>query len=418
MDLTESLRMSWRTVRDHTLRSTLTTLGIVIGVAAVITFVMLGASLQADIVQTIAGENTDVMYVTASGGDGSGLPSISGTQAVFTRHDVEGIREIDGVGSVVPIGGIATSAVSFDNDSVGRQWVTITTPAYFRAKGHTFVAGGPFDARQREVVLNQQAARMFDRNVSVGDRIVLTRAAGGERINVTVAGIVEEQTTGGGSFFLRGAQPAIYAPPVPLYERTVVSPTTGQDQRVYAQLLVGVDDVTRIEAVQGRVQTYLAESSDARFLAPEGYELTVTTYDQLVRQIEQVSSTFTAYITGIAVISLVVGSIGIANIMLVSVAERTREIGIMKAVGAPNASVLQLFLVEAALLGLAGSVLGAVVGLAGGYLGTMLLDLPVRLRPEWFAVAVLVGLLVGVLAGLYPAWTAARTDPIEALRHE
>jgi putative ABC transport system permease protein len=123
-------------------------------------------------------------------------------------------------------------------------------------------------------------------------------------------------------------------------------------------------------------------------------------------------------VTGIAVISLVVGAIGIANIMLVSVTERTREIGIMKAVGFQNRDVLQLFLVEAVILGLVGAVVGVVVGVLAGWAATEILDLPLTVPLKWAGVAVVVGVLVGVVAGLYPAWNGARIDPIEALRYE
>jgi putative ABC transport system permease protein len=102
----------------------------------------------------------------------------------------------------------------------------------------------------------------------------------------------------------------------------------------------------------------------------------------------------------------------------VSVTERTREIGIMKAVGAQDRDVLQLFLTEAVVLGGVGSVLGVAVGLVGGFVATAALDLPLLYSPGWAAVAVVVGVVVGVLAGLYPAWNAARVDPIEALRYE
>ncbi|WP_224334461.1 ABC transporter permease [Haloprofundus halobius] len=418
MDLLESLRMSWRSIVGHKLRSTLTTLGVIIGVAAVIAFVTLGASLQADIVNTIAGDNQDVMYVSASSQTQSEIPQLGqGGQSVFTQHDVSQIQEIDGVRDAVPVGGIATSQVRYQNDSVGRQWVTVTRPQYFELKGQRIVEGREFRPGEREVVLNRPAAQMFAQNVTVGDNITLARAANGQPINVTVVGIAEGSQDGAGAL-TGSARPSIYAPTSPFYERTVVSPTTQQQQRVYSQVLVSAEGIQEIEAVQGRIISYLTEESDARVLKAEGYQFEVTTYDQLVDQIRQVSSTFTAYITGIAVISLVVGAIGIANIMLVSVTERTREIGIMKAVGAKRRDIMQLFLLEAILLGLFGSVFGALVGISGGYAATVFIDLPLRIRPLWFVVAVVVGPLVGVVAGLYPAWSASTVDPIDALRHE
>jgi putative ABC transport system permease protein len=420
MNLLESFRISWRNIREHKLRSTLTTLGVIIGVAAVITFVTLGASLQQDIVSTVAGGNAATMYVTAQSPGDSQVPSLGGAgQVVFTDYDVDRISELDGVELAVPESGIAASSMSYNNSSVARQWVTVTEPGYFQVRDLDFVAGRPFRAGEREIVLNRPAARMFGGgNVSVGDTVSFTRAVNGEVLNATVVGIIEP-TGGGGVLGVRqGPQPQIFAPSEPYYLRTVYSPNVRDRQQVFGRILVMAESTSQVEAVQGRVYSYLGQSSDARSHKPANYEFRVTTQDQIIKQVEQLTDTFTAYITGIALISLVVGSIGIANIMLVSVTERTREIGIMKAVGAQKRDVLQLFLLEAVMLGVLGSALGAAVGLLGGYLGSRAIGLPLSFQPVWFAVAVFVGVVVGVLAGLYPAWDASKTDPIDALRYE
>jgi putative ABC transport system permease protein len=420
MDILEGARISWRNIREHKLRSTLTTLGVIIGVAAVITFVTLGASLQQDIINTVAGGNAATMYVTAQSPGESRVPSLGGGgSVVFTQYDVEQIRRLDGVELVAPESGIAASSVSHNNSSVGRQWITVSSPGYFRVRNISFVAGRPFAIGAREVVLNRPATEMFDDNVTVGENVTFTRAVNGEVLNATVVGIVEQQGSSGVlGFGQTSGEPRMYAPARPYYERTVASPSLRARQLVYGRVLVKAESPGQVDAVQGRVYNYLGEHSDARQLKPNSYEFQVTTQDQIIGQVKQLTSTFTAYITGIAVISLIVGSIGIANIMLVSVTERTREIGIMKAVGAQNRDVLQLFLVEAVMLGVLGSALGAVVGVAGGYAGAQAIGLPLAFQPVWFLAAVGVGVVVGVLAGLYPAWDAAQTDPIDALRYE
>jgi len=418
MNALESLRISWRNIREHKLRSALTTLGVIIGVAAVITFVTLGASLQADIVQTVAGGNAATMYVSAQSGDDTGLPNLGGGRPVFTEHDVQEIRSLQGVEAAVPQSGLAASSVTFQNDTVGRQWVTVTSPSYFAVRDQAFVAGGAFQSGKREVVLNRPAATMFGgENVSVGDTIGIQRAATGETVNATVVGVVEpkEQSALG---LQEGPQPQLYVPPDPFYQRTVFSPTENENQRVYGRLLVLAEDTGKVDAVQGRVYTYLGEQSDARQLKPESYDFQVTTQDELVNQVQQVSDTFTAYITGIALLSLVVGAIGIGNIILVAVTERTREMSIMKTDGAQNQEVVQLFLLEAILLGVFGSALGAAVGLGAAFVAAEFIGLPLAFRVEWFVVSIAVGLLVGALAGLYPAWDASHIDPIDALRYE
>ena len=415
MNVLESVRMSLRAIRGHRLRAVLTTLGIVIGVAAVITFVTLGASLQTEVVGEITGEQSPAMQVsTGPPADGPG-PSFGGSgQAVFTQRDIQRLRGVEGVDAVIPSGDVAISGIRFGNQTLAYNRFTATTPAYFRYQTTAqFSGGGPFSLGERELVLNEPAASLFGENVSAGDTVTIVRP-NGDTVNATVAGILVPADGPFGGF----AAPEVYGPVDPFYETQLESPTTGERQRVYPTLTVVASEFAVIEPTQDRVLGYLRTQSDARQLTPEAYEFTVLTAQDVVDQVLSILDTFTAFITGIAVISLVVGAIGIANIMLVSVTERTREIGIMKAVGAQNRDVLQLFLAEAVILGVVGSVVGTVVGVVSGYAATRYVDLPMTFPLEWSAAAVVVGVLVGVAAGLYPAWDAASTDPIDALRYE
>jgi putative ABC transport system permease protein len=209
----------------------------------------------------------------------------------------------------------------------------------------------------------------------------------------------------------------VYVPIEPYYRTVVESPSVGVRQRAYPQVTV-VTEPTRTETTRAAVESYLREESDARELLPGGAELTARTSGDFVAQVASVIERITRFVTGVAVIGLVVGAIGIANIMLVSVTERTREIGVMKAVGARNRDVLALFLVESGLLGAVGAILALPVGLAVGYGATRYAEVTFALAPTWMATAVVVGVVVGVVAGLYPAWRAARVDPIDALRYE
>jgi putative ABC transport system permease protein len=417
MDVVESVRMAWRSIRGHRLRSALTTLGVVIGVAAVITFVTLGASLEGAIVGDVAGGQAPVMSVTTGPAGQDGSPGAGSTQAVFTEHDVRRLESLDDVEAVVPLGRASLSGVSYRGQSLPLPAMVTTTPGYFEyVEPRNFSTGGPFELGAREVVLNEAAATLFETNVSVGDTVIITYA-GGRSTNATVVGVLAPEADGVfGSG--RASQPMVYGPVDPFHETRLERPATGERQRVYPRLTVVATDFESIEAAQQRVTTYLEEESDARTLLPSSYGITVQTTEELIEQIRSVLETFTGFITGIAVISLIVGAIGIANIMLVSVTERTREIGIMKAVGFQNRDILQLFLVEAVILGVVGSVLGVVVGILGGYVATRYVDLPFVFPAEWAGIAVVVGILVGIVAGLYPAWNGARVDPIEALRYE
>jgi len=265
-------------------------------------------------------------------------------------------------------------------------------------------------------VVNEEAATDFRENLSIGDELRLDLSAGEAR-NVTVVGVVNgtagELPVGG-----FGQQPRIYVPVDPFYRTVVESPTLGVNQAAYPQVTV-ITDPTRTETVEQSVAAYLANESDASRLKADDVTLVARTSGDFVDQIGDVIEQVTRFVTGIAVIALVVGAIGIANIMLVSVTERTREIGIMKAVGARNRDVMQLFLFEAALLGLAGSAVGVPLGLVVGWAATRYAEVAFALAPFWTVLAVAaVGVVVGVVSGLYPAWRAARVDPIDALRHE
>jgi len=416
MDPRESLRLSWRSIKGHRLRSTLTTIGVVIGVAAVITFVALGASLQTAVVGDISADQSPAMTVISQPiGEDGGFGGGSG-QAVFTEHDIATVADIAGVETVIEQGTIQLAGVRYRDQSIPLPTMIATPPAYFEAVATGNLTGRPYDIGVTEVVLNDVAAGLFATNVSVGDTVAVT-PSGRDPINATVVGILDTET---GPFAgpPGAAQPLVYGPPDPFYQTRLESPATGALERVYPRLTVVATDFRTVDTVADTVQTTLNTTGDARTLLPPSYEVRVVTNQEFIQQIQDILNTFTGFITGIAVISLVVGAIGIANIMLVSVTERTREIGIMKAVGFQNRDVLQLFLVEATILGLIGSIAGIVLGLLAGFGVTRYLELPFTFPLEYAGIAVVVGILVGVVAGLYPAWDGARVDPIEALRYE
>ena len=413
MNPVESFRMSVRAIRGHRLRSVLTTLGVAIGVAAVITFVTLGASLQADVIGEVSGDQPPLMTVSAGPAqDQPGPPGDS--QAVFTEYDVDQLGELEDVAAVVPRGTVPISGLAAGGRTLGYNQLTATTPESFEYVSTAgFDAGGPFAQGARELVVNEPAARLFPGNVSVGDTVTVVRQ-NGSRVNATVAGVLATEQGPFGNDPL----PQVFVPTDPFYETRLDAPSSAAPQRVYPTVTVVASGFASVETVQDDVRAYLEADSDARTLKPESYEFRVQTVEDLVDQIRGLLDTFTAFVTGVAVISLVVGSIGIANIMLVSVTERTREIGIMKAVGAQNSDVLQLFLVEAVVLGIVGSLAGVLLGVLGAFAATRYVDLAMTFPVEWAGIAVVVGVVVGVGAGLYPAWSAAKTDPIEALRYE
>jgi len=411
MDPRESLTIAARSIRSHRLRSALTVIGVVIGIASVVTFATFGASVETEIVGGVAESGANNVYVLSQPADEGGFQQ--GLQPVFTERDVNQLGQIEGVEAVVPRGAVQVNSVGHRGDTVAIQQATATVPAAFT--NDTLVDGRSFRAGANETVLNQAAARtVFAENVSVGDTIAVAR--NDEMLNLTVVGITDG-TAGELPVGQFGQQASIYVPADPYYDTVVESPNRGVRQRAYPQLTVIAEPAETL-AVTDSVDAYLQSESDARQLAPAGVELVARTSGDFAEQISDVISQITRFVTGIAVIALVVGAIGIANIMLVSVTERTREIGIMKAVGARNRDVMELFLVEATLLGTGGALVGLPLGLAVAWGAAQYAEVGFALAPFWSALAVLVGVLVGVVAGLYPAWRAARVDPIDALRYE
>ena len=414
MEVGESVRIAVRSIRAHRLRSALTVLGMVIGIASVIVFATFGASVQAEVVGSVGQTNANNVYLVP-GGTGEGGPGALGATGspLFTDVDVDRLREIDGVRAVIPQGIVPLSAIEYEGRTIAQRGATATVPGTITDQ--YLVDGRAFRTGSREAVLNREAASAFGENVTVGDTLQLTLASGETR-NVTVVGIVSG-TRGGFSTGFGDGTPRVYLPVDPFYRTTVRSPTLDADVTAYPQVTV-VADPRRVSTVKAAVAEYALGDSDAAQLLPEGTEIRVQTGGDIVNEIEELIGQITRFVTGIAVISLVVGAIGIANITLVSVTERTKEIGIMKAVGATNRDTMQLFLVESALLGTLGAIVGVPIGLVVAYAGTRFAEVGFTVATDWLVFAVLVGVGVGILAGLYPAWRASKVDPIDALRYE
>jgi putative ABC transport system permease protein len=416
MKLGESLRISWRAITGHKLRSTLTTLGIIIGIGAVIAFQVFGGGLQEDLIGDIEQEQDPVITVQTQTEGDFGVQTVATN--IYTETDIQRLENITDVEYVAPRAGLAAEEVTYRNETIrgglgglgGLFDVGATRPELFEASIFNLTEGDSFSG-PNETVVNRQLVDLFDANLSVGDR--LTLRLDGTDLPFTVSGIVDDSSTG-------PEQPRVYVPLDPYYTTTTETPR-GTEERVFPSLLVGATSFQELDRVQRAADSYIQNESDAQALLddPED-ELTIAvqTVEETLDQFTDILDQITLFLGGIAAISLLVGSIGIANIMIVSVTERTREIGIMKAVGARKLDVIQLFLVEALVLGIIGSIFGVIAGFVFGFVAISWLGWPMVYPLDWAVIAVAVGIVVGIVSGLYPAWRAARVDPIEALRRE
>lgn len=414
MKLLESIRISWRAITGHKLRSTLTTLGIIIGIGVVIAFQVFGGGLQEDLLGDIQEDQDPLITVQTQTDQSFGRQTVSVN--IYTQTDVNRLRNISGVEYVAPQARLSSGDLRYEEGSIpggsgfGALFtVGATDASLFDASLFNMTKGEAFSAPD-EAVVNEGLVELSKDNLSVGDSF--TVKINGTDEEFTISGIVDDGDTG-------SPQPTVYVP-LEYYTTTTETPR-GTQERAYPALLIGAESFDQLESVQDRADDYLQNESDAQELIDDVDDqivIQVQTIEETLEQFSNILDQITQFLAGIAALSLLVGSIGIANIMIVSVTERTREIGIMKAVGARKRDVIQLFLVEALILGVIGAIFGVLVGLGFGYIGVSLLGWPMVYPLDWIVIAVFVGIVVGVISGLYPAWRAARVDPIEALRRE
>jgi putative ABC transport system permease protein len=390
----EAFRIAVRALTANKVRSALTMLGVIIGVAAVILLVAIGTGVQGEITGTIKGLGSNLLFVFPGQMNTSfGGPPAAGKP--FKLSDAKLLQSrLTGVDAVVPMAtGSATVRVGNRN---GRTSLMGATEQANLAISSTLGGGRQFnrsevDAAARVIVIGYTVkTNLFPGIDPVGQVMTVN----GQRFNVI--GWYEKQ---GGSLSGDSDNQAL----VPI---TTLQTLTGtSDIRI---ILIRVADATNIDLIRAQAK---------RVMAPRyGDNVTVMSQDQTLGILSTVLGTLTYMLAGIAGISLLVGGIGIMNIMLVSVTERTREIGIRKAVGARTYDILSQFVIEAVML----SVLGGAIGIAAGASGAWVLKsvVPTTVTPWAVAIAFFFSAGVGMFFGVYPAWKASRLDPIEALRYE
>ena len=394
------LRLGVRSLLLHKLRSTLSILGVVFGVAAVVAMSSVGEGARREALQQIGALGIDSVTLRARPATAAFLAGLR-------------LRDADALGAIVPhaVGVAPVREATLQAEAAGRRMeVTAvgTTPAY-QVAARLPLATGRFIAdldvqdRKRVAVLGATVAHtLFPLGEARSEGVRL----GGDWFEVV--GVLEGRAAPrgrGGPIRTRDVNRAVFIP-LPSLDR-------GGDRRADGvdEIVIRLDDASHVVASAEVAKALVKRTSG-------GEDFDVIVPREILRQKERTQRIFNVVTGAVAAISLLVGGIGIMNIMLASVAERTREVGIRRALGATRRDIARQFLVEASLLTSTGGVAGALAGVAGAALIQALAGWPTALSPVMLAFALLTALFVGIGFGFYPAWHAAQLDPMEALRHE
>jgi putative ABC transport system permease protein len=410
MKLWDCFSTAIRALLGNKLRSILTMLGILIGVAAVISVLSLGSAQQAIVEESFATLGSNLIYVIPREGSVGGMVG----EATLTVGDAEAIaRHASSVVGVAPTAQTYAQVVA-GGENLNSLIAGITPEAewvdnYAVAQGE-FITESDYRARSRVAVLGSEVAQtLFGEIDPTGQSI---RISGRQ---FQVIGVLESRGTGFGFEDMR-----VYIPLSTLYS-TVAASQAGSRGNSVDMISVQVESSAELESAEEQITAILRGTHNLR--EGEDDDFRVLNIASVAEQVTQVLGIIQLVLAGIAGISLLVGGIGIMNIMLVSVTERIREIGLRKAVGAKRRDILIQFLIEAATLGLCGGAVGVglgwiIVKIMSVVATNLGFPFAARLPGNAILLAVGVSIFVGVISGLYPAIRAARLDPIESLRHE
>ena len=403
MSLLELLRLAFSRLATSRLRSALTMLGVIIGVASVVALVGIGQGTSSSITARLSGLGTNLLTVTPGATQNGNTRGAQGSATTLTLDDATAIKALANVAAVEPelsAQGLVTSgSVNTTTSILG------TTSDYPTVRAYT-VAVGSF---------------LSDLDVERGLRVAVLGATTASDLGLDSSSIGSTIQIGGLPFEVKGILAAKGTGTFQNQDDQVVIPVSVVQKyfvgtRSVRTVGVSVASQDSMDIVTAEITSLLRQRHGLASTATDDFS--IANQAQLLETASSISATLTLLLGGIASISLIVGGIGIMNIMLVSVRERTREIGIRKAIGARRRDILAQFLVEALTLSLLGGLVGVAVGLATSAALSRLGGLAIVLNPLTLGVAVGFSALIGVLFGVWPARQAAVLDPIAALRYE
>jgi putative ABC transport system permease protein len=405
-----SFAIALRAIRTNSVRSALTMLGIIIGIGAAITSVSISQGAGQQLQQQIAAFGTHVLQVRPGSSFFGGRAAGAGTARALTDRDVAALAERSDI--IEAVSGRVQSGVTLV--SGGRNWNTsvVGVGAEFGriqdweiASGRHLIEADVRSAAKVAVIGQTVANELFGAADPVGARMRVNRTP------VVVIGVLEEK---GASSFGQDQDDTIWMPLETVRRNIARNRSTVPDDA--GRLFIRVWDDLDVLDVQADIEDLLRLRRNIQPGAEDDF--VVVNFAEFIRARNETEALLGFLLAAFSATSLIVGGIGIMNIMLVSVTERTREIGLRRAVGARSRDVLQQFLTEATVLGLIGGVIGMLLGVAGTLIAAKLGDFPVLISPWTLLGAVVIAILIAVFFGYYPARRASKLDPIEALRFE
>jgi putative ABC transport system permease protein len=396
-------------ISAHKLRSFLTMLGIVIGVSAVISLMSIGKGAEAQIISKIQGLGTNLLFIQPGSTSQSGVRTAVGSAQTLTLEDAQDIQaEIQNVEFVAPTSSSFSQFV-YNGQNTNSQ-VTGITPDYQQLNDLVFTMGDPIsdddiNAANKVCVLGANVYNtLFAGDDPIGQFVKMGRT------NVMVIGVLAPR----GASIKGSTDDAVLIPITTLFQTTSRAQTT-QSQHIINSITVQVVDPKYITQVEADITDLLRYRHQ---LTTTDNDFSITSQLDMINSMTQATASMTFLLGAIAAISLLVGGIGVMNIMLVSVIERTREIGIRKALGARQPEIIAQFLLEASFLTLSGGAIGVGVGWVASRYIEQYSGYPAVVTPDIVILAFSISVAIGIVFGLYPAWRGSRLNPIEALRYE